>query len=448
MGSIGEGTKAVVPWLALMETRHSSTVSSGVYLVYLFTEDGSAVYLAVTQGRTDHSFESMVLGRTELFSKAVEMIAPFSGLTQSGFEMGSRSLAYSEASLAKGYGTRPIVAKKYDRDAMPPDTQLEQDLSIALEFYERYVESLLPSREVESIQPTPPHPEKEPTPPVCLKRRFDMDQLAAEILWPLDRVTEICEAIRKGEQVILAGPPGTGKSHVAIKVAEFLTQGEEQQLRIVQFHPSYSYEDFMEGLRPVTNANGTIVFAPVDGVVLDLCRKAVEPGPHIIFVDEINRANLPRVLGELLLLFEYRDMAIDLRFTKNFRLPRSVRFLGTMNTADRSIRSIDTALRRRFYIWECPPDAGILERWYADHANEVPSLIDGFKDLNRKLAADLDSHHTIGHTFFMGQTMTREHLKRTWHHKVRPIIEEYFFDAPEQANQYEVSLFWPERDQA
>ena len=102
---------------------------------------------------------------------------------------------------------------------------------------------------------------------------------------------------------------------------------------------------------------------------------------HILIIDEMNRANLPRVFGELMYLFEYRDEAISLQYTKAFKLPRALKFIGTMNTADRSIRSIDIALRRRFDVFECKPSREILERFYEkpEHQNEVESLFEGFE---------------------------------------------------------------------
>ena len=167
-------------------------------------------------------------------------------------------------------------------------------------------------------------------------------------------------------------------------------------------------------------------------------------GPHILLIDEINRANLPRVLGELMFLFEYRGEAIDLQYRQGFSLPESVRFIGTMNTADRSIRSIDTALRRRFDFLECPPRRDILDRYFSDGGNEVAHLLDGFERLNELLTDLLDRHHTIGHSFFMHKPMTRQRLDAIWRHKIAPLIEEYFFDQPDLAEQLSTDGLWPQ----
>src|SRR6185503_17105139 len=123
-------------------------------------------------------------------------------------------------------------------------------------------------------------------------------------------------------------------------------------------------------------------------------------------------------MGELMYLLEYRDKQIHLQYTKDFRLPPNLWFIATMNTADRSIRSIDVALRRRFDIFECPPDPGVLSRYFSSRDNRVPSLIDGFIRLNEDLTRQLDRHHTIGHTFFMANPLTPDVILRTWQRKI------------------------------
>ena len=115
-----------------------------------------------------------------------------------------------------------------------------------------------------------------------------------------------------------------------------------------------------------------------------------------------------------------------------------------MNTADRSIRSIDVALRRRFEVFDCPPDRRILESYYeAIGRNDVTGLFDGFDRLNEALTAHLDKHHAIGHTFFMAEEMTPDRLRRVWKRQIGPLIEEYFFDQPDVAADFTPERFWP-----
>jgi 5-methylcytosine-specific restriction endonuclease McrBC GTP-binding regulatory subunit McrB len=198
----------------------------------------------------------------------------------------------------------------------------------------------------------------------------------------------------------------------------------------------------------VDDKSDLIRFAVVDGVVVKMAKDIEDDEQlHVLVIDEMNRANLPRVLGELMYLFEYRDQdeTIDLQYSTNFSLPSNLKFIGTMNTADRSIRSIDSALRHRFEIFECLPERPILERFYARGlgVNTVASLFDGFDELNAKLRDALDRHHTIGHTFFMAKEMSPAHLRKVWKYKLGPLIEEYFFGQEEDAKSFTPQLFWP-----
>jgi hypothetical protein len=271
------------------------------------------------------------------------------------------------------------------------------------------------------------------------------DDLMAKTLWTRAALEEVIEALRGDSyQVVLAGPPGTGKTWVARWLVRYLTQGRSDLVKIVQFHPSYSYEQFVEGLRPVVNEAKAISFEPTDGIVLKVARQIQHGGPdHFLIIDEMNRANLPRVLGELMYLFEYRDEAIDLPYTTDFKLPKELRFIGTMNTADRSIRSIDIALRRRFDVFDCLSDPSILTRFYETRVNQVSDLIVGFEKLNMQLTDALDQYHTIGQTFFMADEMTASKLRQVWRRKLLPLIQEYFFDQPDRVEEYQLRLLWP-----
>ena len=199
---------------------------------------------------------------------------------------------------------------------------------------------------------------------------------------PLDQFSSRIEAIlrRKG-QVVLYGPAGTGKTYRALAVANEpaarhafrksfanLTVSESKTVaggdglvRVCTFHPGWGYEDFIEGLRPKT-LNGEMVFEPRDGVFKRLCLDATEQKDRQFFlvVDEINRGDLPRIFGELLTTIEYdkRERQITLPVTGSlFSVPRNVFLIGTMNTSDRSISLMDTALRRRFGFVELMPDS-------------------------------------------------------------------------------------------
>ena len=238
-------------------------------------------------------------------------------------------------------------------------------------------------------------------------------------------------------QVIFQGPPGTGKTYVAQELAECLAGGNENRVTLVQFHPSYAYEDFVRGFRPSIEG-GQAGFELQDGPLLQAAEKAradkeVDPeAKHFLIIDEINRGNIAKVFGELYFLLEYRDKKINLQYQREpgetFSLPENLYIIGTMNTADRSIALVDLALRRRFYFIEFHPDdepvKSVLRKWLGE-GSELEWVADVVEEANRQL--EEYKHAAIGPSYFMKDGLREEDVPRVWKHSVLPYIEELLF---------------------
>ncbi|RKS69079.1 dynein-related subfamily AAA family protein [Actinomadura pelletieri DSM 43383] len=242
------------------------------------------------------------------------------------------------------------------------------------------------------------------------------------------------ELLRERPQLILYGPPGTGKTYLARHLARHLTFGRPECVQLVQFHPAYSYEDFFEGYRPAKADDGTVSFDLVRGPFRRLVAAALaHPGrPYVLIIDEINRGDLAKIFGELYFLLEYRDDRVNVLYgaadDHGFSLPRNVIIIGTMNTADRSIALVDTAMRRRFWFTELHPDAPpvqeMLARWL--HREEMP-------DEPARLLAELNSRiedrdFRIGPSYLMrNRAATEAGLERIWRTQILPLLAEHHY---------------------
>ena len=262
--------------------------------------------------------------------------------------------------------------------------------------------------------------------------------LADSLYLPHEFLQEINMLLEEKKQVIFQGPPGTGKTYVAQKLAEHLA-GSQDRVTLVQFHPSYDYVDFVQGYRPALMDNGQPGFRLQDGPLLQTAQRARDnPGiPHYLIIDEINRANLAKVFGELYYLLEYRNESVNLQYSDDpYRLPENLYIIGTMNTADRSIALVDLALRRRFYFVEFHPDKDPIKGLLHRYLEKNPATVDWVADVVDKaneLLSD-EPHAAVGPSHFMKPNLNEERIRRIWKYGVLPYIEERLF------GQYEAHL--------
>ncbi len=274
-----------------------------------------------------------------------------------------------------------------------------------------------------------------------------LEKLANDLFLPVEFLENIKTLLKQKKQVIFQGPPGTGKTYVAQELAKHLVDGKNRW-DLVQFHPSYSYEDFVRGYRP-TLENGQPTFKLKDGPLLRIAEKARKTDDNhkfVLIIDEINRGNLAKVLGELYFLLEYRDKPIELMYQEEkedpFVLPQNLYIIGTMNTADRSIALVDLALRRRFAFVDFNPHEKPISDvlgWWLQTNNLVKFTWLAELVLNTNIKLQGYSAAAIGPSYFMNNTLLdNSDVERIWKHEVLPYIGEQFFGDSKKASEFQL----------
>ena len=262
-----------------------------------------------------------------------------------------------------------------------------------------------------------------------------------------DRYDTLVAVLDNKKNIILQGAPGVGKTFAAKKLA-YSIMGEQNDDRIefVQFHQNYSYEDFVMGYKPVENG-----FQLKEGIFYRFCQKAANnPGEKYFFIiDEINRGNMSKIFGELLMLIEkdYRNTKATLAYNgMPFYVPDNLYIIGMMNTADRSLAMIDYALRRRFSFFDMEPgfDTEGFVKYQESLNNETfNELIANIKDLNKAIASDksLGKGFCIGHSYFCNwKTCTEELMRAVVDYEIIPMLSEYWFDDLSTLQKWENNL--------
>lgn len=266
------------------------------------------------------------------------------------------------------------------------------------------------------------------------------------------------------KNLILSGPPGTGKTYMSKiyavamcdnKDVDALYEKEtyetivnryielEKMERVVftTFHQSYSYEEFIEGIKPIIDEETKDITYKIEaGLFKEFCKKANKDkdNPYVFIIDEVNRGNISKIFGELITLIEDTKRYGQLEATtailpyskESFTVPDNVYILGTMNTADRSIAFMDTALRRRFKFIEMMPDLNVLRELGADRVGEL-DIPDMLEIINNRITFLYDREHTIGHSFFtslQGDKATIENLSEIFKKSIIPLLQEYFYE--------------------
>ena len=265
-----------------------------------------------------------------------------------------------------------------------------------------------------------------------LQTEYTLSECAEETGINQGELESWIRSIHRKKQAIIYGSPGTGKTFIAEKIAKYLISGGDGLSELVQFHPAYTYEDFIQGIRPQSE-DEKLTYPLVPGCFIKFCHQAeTREGICTFIIDEINRANIAQVFGELMYLLEYRDQVIPLAAGSCFHIPENVRIIGTMNTADRSIAQFDYALRRRFAFIQLRPNYDILRKRYSDIDFPIDKLIDILQKINQVIS---DKNYEIGISFFITDNL-HDDIKDIWCMEIEPYLEEYFFNQPETVDEF------------
>ena len=291
--------------------------------------------------------------------------------------------------------------------------------------------------------------------------KLNKQELKKRIFELIDKITEkamannLAQLLKHNKQIILYGPPGTGKTYRAKELAARILglnpsskEFEEKRFKpgnspdgtweIVQFHPSYNYEDFVRGISVTTTEDGQIKYEVKDRIFVEMCREAANnpEKPYILVIDEINRANLAAVLGELIYALEYRGEPVRLPYGVDFlKIPANLYIIGTMNTADRSIGHIDYAVRRRFAFVQVLPDKMVITKYYNEKNLEkvgkvAEKLFDEVEKLFKENGCLSPDYHREdvqpGHSYFLAETADKLAFKFAY--QVWPLLKEYCKD--------------------
>ena len=280
------------------------------------------------------------------------------------------------------------------------------------------------------------------------KKKYTKEDFLKDVYISEEKYDKLVTVLKRKKNIILQGAPGVGKTFLAKRLAySIMGEKDDERIKFIQFHQNYSYEDFVMGYKPIEEG-----FELKYGIFYNFCQKATKnPDKDYFFIiDEINRGNLSKIFGELLMLIEadYRDEKATLAYTgSDFSVPKNLHIIGMMNIADRSLAMIDYALRRRFSFFDIEPafDSEGFSNYQKEFSNKTfNELIEKIKKLNEAITQDqsLGKGFCIGHSYFCNaEECTLEWMKDIVEFDIFPMLSEYWFDDESKLNEWKDILY-------
>ena len=415
--SFGAGNQAHVPWIGFLAAGQSPT--KGIYPVYLYYKAENLLVLARGVSATN---------KPEKEWQGDELVTVNDYFDDS---QGKKPIRYGES----------YVFESYDLNDVLDEFQVEDDLERLLGEYNELVGDWAVK------EPEPSYGEPE-TVPEETEEPLTLAEATQGVFLAKDKIENIIDLLNEKKNIVLQGPPGVGKTYISKRLAYALFgEKADERIELIQFHQSYSYEDFIQGYRPSDSG-----FELQDGVFYQFCEKAeTNPDkPYVFIIDEINRGNLSKIFGELMMLVEAdkrgADWAIPLTYSRDssekFHVPDNVYLIGLMNTADRSLSLVDYALRRRFAFINLAPEfssEAFTRHLQSAGAGEgmISKVISKLNSLNERIendVANLGPGFKIGHSFFCAPPANGSYddywFEKVVRYEIEPLLAEYWFDDP------------------
>lgn len=279
-------------------------------------------------------------------------------------------------------------------------------------------------------------------------KSYSEEEFLKDVFIDEEKYSDLVDLLKYKKNIIIQGPPGVGKTYIAKRLAySLLGSCDESHLMMVQFHQSFSYEDFIMGFRPTKDG-----FELKEGPFYKFCKEAEDhlDEQYFFIIDEINRGNLSKIFGELLVLIESDKRGQNLRLIYSneiFPVPENIYLIGTMNTADRSLAMVDFALRRRFAFFDMKPafeNGKFKERFLKINDEKLFKLIECVKELNKSISNDdsLGEGFEIGHSYFCtNEDLTTSRINAIVKYELVPLIKEYWFDDNSQIEKWIKRLY-------
>lgn len=438
-GKGNQGRYSKTPWVRIFREEYSPRPSEGYYIVYLFDTIGERAYLSLNRGSfIPGTSEHIPVEEARKSVKEIrEIIKPYTDLIEEKLSEDKTSNLVWDIDLVAEEGTTPSAYEKTHIFGFEINKNQEIsfnfDLIDALELLEVVYKHLETTKEINIESLSLP---REAALIYDAMKSLGGNGTIAEILeevkkvQPNKKIPAIQRALQQYTPVKHNGDPM--KSYSGNHLFNHVDEGKYELA-----HQNYVNTQNLEILEMPSNTHFTVE----------------QFGKYNYFlIDEINRGNLPKIFGEMLNAFEYRDENISLQYSEeSLSVPSNLIFLGTMNSTDKSVGRLDSALRRRFDFIHVEPNYDVLENFYRNKENKVPNLVDGLQDLNDTLEEDLGKHCLIGHTFFMkknDEPFTYDDLEKIWRRKIYPLLEEYFVDDLKMLDRYGTyKNFWEEINQ-